>query len=195
MTKLHPAPEQPESLATSQQPHGVVLLIDEIDKAEPDLPNGLLETLGQYQFTVPYLNQQSLQSELKNPIRADRERLLIVITTNEERELPSAFVRRCLVHTLKMEESAEQINGIEKRVAWLIARARLHFGSKISEEVYRKAAELLWQDRTSGNYSRYPPGLAEYIDLLKALRGLEPDEQARRLEKIASYTLKKEVTE
>ena len=197
MTKLHPAPEpeQPESLAASQQPHGVVLLIDEIDKAEPDLPNGLLETLGQYQFTVPYLNQQAAQSELKNPIQAEPARLLIVITTNEERELPSAFVRRCLVHTLKMEESAEQINGIEKRVAWLIARAQLHFGSQISEDVYRKAAELLWQDRTSGNYLRYPPGLAEYIDLLKALRGLEPGEQARRLEKIASYTLKKEVTE
>ena len=195
VTKLRPRPDWSQFQAGESQPPGVVLLIDEIDKAEPDLPNGLLETLGQYQFTVPYLNQQAAQSELKNPIQAEPARLLIVITTNEERELPSAFVRRCLVHTLKIEESAEQINGIEKRVAWLIARARLYFGSKISEDVYRKAAELLWQDRTSGSYSRYPPGLAEYIDLLKALRGLESDEQARRLEKIASYTLKKEVTE
>ena len=195
MTKLYPAPEWRESLVASQQPPGVVLLIDEIDKAEPDLPNGLLETLGQYQFTVPYLNQQLPQSELKNPIRANRERLLIVIATNEERELPSAFVRRCLVHTLEIGGTKEQGKSKEKPEEWLMKRAKLHFGSQISEDVYREAAGLLWQDRTSGNYLRYPPGLAEYIDLLKALRGLEPDEQARRLDKIASYTLKKEVTE
>ncbi len=195
MTQLHPAPERPQNLTAAQQPPGVVLLIDEIDKAEPDLPNGLLETLGHYQFTVPYLNQMNAANSIKNPIQADPSRLLIIITTNEERELPSAFVRRCLVHTLKMEESAEPINGIEKRVDWLIKRASLHFGQQISEQVYRQAAELLWKDRTSVSYSRYPPGLAEYIDLLNALQGLESDEQARRLERIASYTLKKEVTE
>ena len=174
---------------------GAPALIDEIDKAEPDLPNGLLETLGQYQFTVPYLNQQHARTNIKNPIEADPARLLVVITTNEERELPTAFVRRCLVHTLKMEESTETVDGIEKRVQWLMQRGQLHFGQRISEPVYRQAAELLWQDRMSTSYTRYPPGLAEYIDLLKALRSLGHDEQESRLTKIASYTLKKEVTE
>ena len=195
VTKLRPRPHGSQLRAGESQPPGVVLLIDEIDKAEPDLPNGLLETLGQYQFTAPYLNQQAAQSELKNPIQADPARLLIVITTNEERELPSAFVRRCLVHTLKMEESTEKEGSIEKRVQWLMQRAKLHFGQQISEPVYHKAAELLWRDRASASYTRYPPGLAEYIDLLKALRGLRSDEQAERLDKIASFTLKKEVTE
>ncbi len=188
VTKLRPAPERPQKLTKSQQPDGVVLLIDEIDKADPDLPNGLLETLGQYQFTVPYLNQQSIQIGLKNPIKADPSRLLVVITTNEERELPTAFVRRCLVHTLKMENSAG------KREQWLIDRACLHFGTKISKTVYQEAAQLLWKDREAQSDSRYLPGLAEYIDLLKALEFLKPKEQEQRLRKIANFSLKKEVS-
>ncbi|MEI2768913.1 MAG: AAA family ATPase [Nitrosomonas sp.] len=197
VTQLRPRPDwaQDPSGQAQSQPQGIVLLLDEIDKAEPDLPNGLLETLGQYQFTVPYLNQRQVQASIKNPIEADPARLLVVITTNEERELPTAFVRRCLVHTLKMEESAETVGGIEKRVQWLMQRGQLHFGQHISEQVYRQAAELLWQDRMSASYTRYPPGLAEYIDLLKALHRLKHDEQESRLTKIASYTLKKEVVE
>lgn len=191
VTKLRPRPDWAQDPSRQAPPTGIVLLLDEIDKAEPDLPNGLLETLGQYQFTVPYL----MQTSIKNPIEADPVRLLVVIATNEERELPTAFVRRCLVHTLKMEESAEAVDGIEKRVQWLMQRGQLHFGQRINEQVYRQAAELLWQDRMSASYTRYPPGLAEYIDLLKALRSLGHDEQESRLTKIASYTLKKEVAE
>ncbi len=154
--------------------HGVVLLIDEIDKAEPDLPNGLLETLGDYKFTVPYINQT---------ITAKPEKLLVIITTNEERELPPAFLRRCFVHTLKMEETTD----------WLTARGELHFGDKIAESVYLDAAKLLLDDRK--NCKRYKPGLAEYIDLLSALSKLEPDEQQQRLTKIKDYALKKELVD
>ena len=159
----------------------MVLLLDEIDKAEPDLPNGLLETLGQYQFTAPYIDRAS------NPISADPKRLLVIITTNEERELPKAFVRRCFVHTLTMEEAPE------KRLSWLIDRGRLHFKTQITDEAYSKAAELLWQDRDDTPHHQYPPGLAEYIDLLTAISVLPPDEQLPRLDKIAQYALKKEL--
>lgn len=189
--KMHPRPSF--STHADAYPDGVVLLLDEMDKAEPDLPNGLLETLGNYQFTVPYINPKDSNDVIKNPVTANPAHLLVVITTNEERELPTAFVRRCLVHTLKMEESAEQVNGIEKRYNWLIERGKLHFGNRISTPVYLRAAELLWSDRTASTYSRYPPGLAEYIDLLGALQSLNHDEQQQRLEKIASYALKKEL--
>lgn len=168
-TKLRAAPEN-----NNAHENGVVFLIDEIDKAEPDLPNGLLETLGTYQFTVPYINQT---------IKANPEKLLVIITTNEERELPTAFVRRCFVHTLKMEETAD----------WLKERGELHFGDKIADDVYTKAAELLLEDRKL--YKRYPPGLAEYIDLLSALSKLELDEQQQRLKAIANYALKKELAD
>lgn len=160
---------------------GVVLLIDEIDKAEPDLPNGLLETLGHYEFTVPYIDHK----EGKNPIKANCDNLLVIITTNEERELPTAFVRRCFVHTLKMEASED----------WLIKRGRLHFGDNIADVVYQQAAELLLQDRRAASHSRYPAGLAEYIDLLTALHELPLEDQLARLTNISRYALKKEVDE
>ena len=68
---------------------GAVLLIDEIDKAEPDVPNDLLEVLDTRSFGV-----RDLQ------VSAERkpEELLVIITTNLERELPGAFMRRCVVH-------------------------------------------------------------------------------------------------
>lgn len=203
-TRLRPPPESPDPATPrgkNWQAHtgGVVLLLDEIDKAEPDLPNGLLETLGHYRFTVPYINHKHRETLLPNPVKADPARLLIVITTNEERELPKAFVRRCFVHTLKMETSAEKVReegigqGMEKRHRWLVERGQLHFGNRIATEVYLLAAQLLWQDREANPHSLYPPGLAEYIDLLGALEALPAAEQRQRLEKIARYALKKEV--
>lgn len=191
---LHPAPELPdENTAKGKQwqpdTGGVVLLLDEIDKADPDLPNGLLETLGQYHFTVPYAEQKCIE--------ADPSKVLVIITTNEERELPSAFVRRCFVHTLKMETSNEPVKDaitqqtVDKRYQWLVQRGALHFGKKIAPTVYQQAAELLWEDRSSP-YLRYPPGLAEYIDLLKALQTLSKKQQKKRLTSIADYALKKE---
>lgn len=189
--KLHPKPALAGN--SNEGPNGVVLLLDEMDKAEPDLPNGLLETLGNFQFTVPYIHPEDSSESIKNPITADSSRLLVIITTNEERELPTAFVRRCLVHTLKMEESTDPINNTEKRYQWLIERGQLHFGNRIDKAIYQRAAELLWQDRSTGAFSRYPPGLAEYIDLLKALLHVDHTEQQQRLDKIARYALKKEL--
>ncbi|HND55685.1 MAG TPA: MoxR family ATPase, partial [Pirellulaceae bacterium] len=71
---------------------GTVLLIDEIDKAETDVPNGLLEALGSRQFTPPFDHQ---------PVAQTGECPLVVITTNEERALPDPFLRRCVVLDLK----------------------------------------------------------------------------------------------
>lgn len=203
-THLRPAPAPPDNTHQCGQTWeagsgGVVLLLDEIDKAEPDLPNGLLETLGHYQFTVPYINHidsKQASSGVKNPIRAGNSDLLVIITTNEERELPSAFVRRCFVHTLKMEASAEKIDdieGVEKRYQWLIDRGRLHFADAIDDKVYLAAAQLLWRDRTAHSNTRYPPGLAEYIDLLNALQHVNKDEQPQRLSDISRYALQKEL--
>lgn len=158
----------------NKETDGVVLLVDEIDKAEPNLPNGLLQTLGDLEFNVPYVNKR---------ISADPERLLIIITTNEERDLPSALVRRCYTHTLKMEEG-------ESRHEWLIKRGELHFKDRIKNSVYKKAAELLWEDRQS--HKQYPPGLAEYLDLLRALSKINKTKQNERLEDISQFVYQKE---
>lgn len=182
--------ETPEN----KKPEGVVLLLDEIDKAQPDLANGLLETLGDRSFNVPFLSSNNNNSDI-NPVKAAEDaNVLVVITTNEERELPSAFLRRCFVHTLTMEP--KDLNDDEDlhaaRIAWLVKRGELHFGEKINKEVYTQAAELVWKDREA--QTLYKPGLAEYIDLLKALSAVDVKEQLTMLNAISSYALKKEMS-
>jgi MoxR-like ATPase len=68
---------------------GVVILIDEIDKADPDVPNDLLVILGDSRFTV---------TDYDPPWRSPKpmRKVLVLITTNGERELPPAFLRRCV---------------------------------------------------------------------------------------------------
>lgn len=201
----------------SRENGGIVLLLDEIDKAQPDLANGLLETLDdRRQFNVPYLSVkrelQAGEKPLHNPISADKGRdILVIFTTNEERELPQAFLRRCFVHTLSMElstaldsdfelegldtgkftkEEIEEQGYMQKRLTWLIKRGQLHFETAVDPNVYYLAAWLLWQDRGASSF--YKPGLAEYIDLLRALSKIEnPDEQFARLKEISKFALQK----
>ncbi len=163
--------------------NGCVVLIDEIDKADSDVPNGLLEALGSGRFTP--LGQTEL-------VEVRGEPPLVVITTNEERVLPNAFVRRCLVLELKLPRDDPKL------VEHLITRAEAHFPkwAKISKELLREAAELLVADRRAareGNVSPLP-GQAEYLDLLRAVYHLEPgdvDRQKKILKSVSKYAVRK----
>ena len=143
---------------------GVVLLIDEIDKAESDLPNGLLEALGNGRFTVtPTGTVVERAGGVPPP--------LVIVTTNDERELPAAFLRRCLVLTLKLPEE-------DKLVGFLEERGKLHFPKLCAAfpDVPTAAAQMLIEDRKAANEAGvYKPGLAEYLDLLRALEGIGGD--------------------
>ncbi|MGE5341990.1 MAG: AAA family ATPase [Candidatus Omnitrophota bacterium] len=168
---------------------GCVVLIDEIDKADADLPNGLLETLGNGAFTVPFLKEAvGLSKDTPAP--------LVVITTNEERELPTAFIRRCLV--LHLELPKEEL----KLKAWLMKRGEIHFGpgcpEECSEAVRKEAANQLWQDREDALKRSVPaPGQAEYLDMLRAVCRISNDEtkQMEALEKIRDFALVKNAVE
>ena len=72
-------------------PDRVVLLIDEIDKADIEFPNDLLWELDQMEFYIP---------ETKETISA-RQRPIVIITSNAEKELPDAFLRRCVFHYIE----------------------------------------------------------------------------------------------
>ena len=80
-----------EAFAADEQP---VLLIDEIDKADIEFPNDLLRELDRMEFYV-YETQQLV---------AARHRPIIVITSNNEKELPDAFLRRCFFHYIKFPD-------------------------------------------------------------------------------------------
>jgi MoxR-like ATPase len=150
--------------------HGCVVLIDEIDKADTDVPNGLLEALGNMGFDVPLTGAAVAMS-------SDAVPPLVVVTTNEERELPAAFLRRCLVYSMSMDDHPQG------ELGFLLSRGRDHFNDQITDdEVYNEAAEQLLKDRsTSTGQGLVKPGAAEYIDLLRALTKLCPGDSAQQL--------------
>jgi MoxR-like ATPase len=162
---------------------GCVVLLDEIDKADTDVPNGLLEALGAGAFTP--VGQS-------DPVEVQGEPPLVVITTNEERVLPNAFVRRCLVLDLKLPVDDELL------IAHLVARARAHFPEQAerSSDVLASAAELIVRDRRIAlKASVLPlPGQAEYLDLLRAVFRLAPGDaelQKTGLNNVAKFVVRK----
>jgi MoxR-like ATPase len=156
------AAEEPfAQLNRERDPQCSVVLIDEIDKADPDVPNALLVPLGSTEFLVTptrFLVRQQVTDSQDTPQR------LIVITTNEERELPPAFLRRCIVHTLP-----------EPNHDTLVTIARRHLslaGSAVTDEeeqlLQQLAAKLLkLRDDVRGRGGR-PPSTAEYLDAVHA---------------------------
>jgi MoxR-like ATPase len=80
--------------AAIRSPQRRLVLIDEIDKAPRDFPNDLLDVIDQMEFTIP---------ELKETYRA-KERPVVIITSNSERQLPAPFLRRCVYHRLQFPD-------------------------------------------------------------------------------------------
>ncbi|MGO8672162.1 MAG: AAA family ATPase [Capsulimonadaceae bacterium] len=162
---------------------GCVILIDEIDKADTDVPNSLLESLGNTGFYVPYLQQSvALPEGVPGP--------LVVITTNEERELPAAFLRRCMVYQMAFP------NDRDRQIDFLISRGRVHFKvGVIAPSVYTAAARQLLSDRDDARRNGLAiPGFAEYRDLLTALADLCPANETRQnevLSIIGKFALRK----
>lgn len=138
----------PRELRRADQPTATpqldpaVVLIDEIDKADPDLPNNLLEVLGGLRFGVA-------DTGLKVSCRAGVP--LIVITSNDERDLPPAFVRRCITLALKQPN--------------LEAVAKLHFPHET--KTVAAAAKLLLEGAV------VPPSAAEFLDFIQACKELQ----------------------
>jgi len=188
---------------------GVVLLLDEIDKADADLPNSLLETLDNGKFTVPWLGQSVGASG-----ESQKTRPLVVITTNEDRQLPGAFVRRCMVLELALPDDEENL------VRYLKGLAVYHFPkdlppgdipkddqplrndvqggpqqSRFDDQVLEEAARQLYKDRQAAEtLGLTMPGQAEYLDILRVLDELASTETERQLEllhEIKDFALKK----
>ena len=171
-------PDRPEGWTEAL---GVVVLIDEIDKADASVPNGLLDALGHGSFEAPGRGPD------KPVVMGRSRRPLVVITTNEERALPDAFIRRCWVLHLALPENPDAL----KRE--LVARGKAHF-SGISEKILDEAATLLAEDRAFFKaQDLYAPGLAEYIDLLDAVQDQRatPEEQSTLLKQLRKFALHK----
>jgi MoxR-like ATPase len=149
-------------------PVGHVVLIDEIDKADTDLPNSLLEVFGERELSLPCA-PHTLSYRTHDALPP-----LILMTTNEDRELPAPFLRRCVVLSLEVQAND---------AAWLVKhRAKAHFGTSgqedarpsLPEAAMLAAAVLMVEERQQFRAAGLtPPGVAEYLDLLHALHELK----------------------
>lgn len=161
---------------------GVVLLIDEIDKADPSVPNGLLDAFGNGRFEV----------EGREPVVAKGARApLVIVTTNEERALPDAFVRRCLVLNCALPEREDAL------VSVLVARGAANVDG-CHPELLHKAATLIARERLRLHGSgTCRPGVAEYVDLLRAVVGqpMDHDEKMALLDELKEFATSKHLLE
>jgi MoxR-like ATPase len=129
---------------------GAVLLLDEIDKADPDLPNDLLVVLGKGEFVV-----SDVAAGLE--LGALRKHRLIVITTNGERELPPAFLRRCVCLRLETPQAAEL-----KQIA-ISHMPKLATSPHLDGWIAR-----MFAIRDACKSDQHKPGTAEILDAIRA---------------------------
>jgi MoxR-like ATPase len=130
--------------------HPAVVLIDEIDKADPDVPNDLLVSLGSLRFRV---------DELGRDISSER-RLLVFITSNNERSLPPAFLRRCVTHRLEQPSAAR----LKK-----IAAAHFPNEAAANGDLFQQVAEKVVGLRGGAtDAAQASPSTAEYLDAVRA---------------------------
>lgn len=125
----------------------VVLLIDEIDKADLEFPNDLLWELDQMEFYI---------HETKRTIKA-KHRPIVIITSNAEKELPDAFLRRCIFHYIDFP-GAELMEEI----------VRTHFPN-VEEHLLKDAMEVFYWIRSIKDV-RKKPSTSELIDWINALQ-------------------------
>ena len=123
-----------------------VLLIDEIDKADIEFPNDLLQELDRMSFDV-YETQERVTAA---------ERPIVVITSNNEKELPDAFLRRCFFHYIKFPDRETMQAIID-----------VHFPG-IQKTLVRKAMDIFYEVRDVPGLKK-KPSTSELLDWLKLL--------------------------
>tara|TARA_B100000427_G_scaffold260077_1_gene224324 strand:+ start:5917 stop:6774 length:858 start_codon:yes stop_codon:yes gene_type:complete len=132
----------------------VVLLVDEIDKADIEFPNDLLQEIDRMEFYV---------YETKETIKA-KNRPIVIITSNNEKELPDAFLRRCFFHYINFPDRAtmEQIVSVHH--------------PKIKKKLVKEALDIFFDVRKVPGLKK-KPSTSEVIDWLKLLMSDDlPDE-------------------
>ena len=123
-----------------------VLLIDEIDKADIEFPNDLLQELDRMSFDV-YETRERVEA---------RERPIVVITSNNEKELPDAFLRRCFFHYIKFPDRETMAEIID-----------VHFPD-IQKRLVSKAMDIFYELRDVPGLKK-KPSTSELLDWLKLL--------------------------
>lgn len=153
-----------------------VVLIDEIDKAPRDLPNDLLAEMAQGRFTIPEIpenlagqvfDQNEPTIELRRHMHRPpgQKRPLVVVTSNAERQLPDAFLRRCVFFHIPFPDEGELLKILAERFP-------NQPGQRPTAAVLHDTLAVTKALRDPANRLIKPPGTAEIIGFVRAL--LEP---------------------
>ena len=129
-----------------------VLLIDEIDKADIEFPNDLLLELDKMEFHVYETNERIVA----------KERPIVIITSNNEKELPDAFLRRCFFHYIDFPSSDEMQQIID-----------VHYPN-VKQDLVRQALEVFFNLREANGLKK-KPSTSELLDWLKLLMAEDID--------------------
>ena len=145
-----------EAFTADMQP---VLLIDEIDKADIEFPNDLLQELDRMEFYV---------YETKELVKA-KQRPIVVITSNNEKELPDAFLRRCFFHYIRFPDKGTMRKIID-----------VHYPS-IKKDLLKEALESFYKVRDVRGLKK-KPSTSELLDWIKLLVAEDIPPEALRAE-------------
>jgi MoxR-like ATPase len=140
-----------------QQDKRVVLLIDEIDKADIEFPNDLLQELDRMEFYV-YETGETIKAE---------QRPLVIITSNNEKELPDAFLRRCFFHYISFPD-ADTMSQI----------VNVHYPD-IKDRLVKSALSSFYEVRDVPGLKK-KPSTSELLDWLKLLMNEDIDPETLR---------------
>ena len=143
-----------EAFESAERP---VLLIDEIDKADIEFPNDLLQELDRMEFYV-YETNETIAAKI---------RPLVLITSNNEKELPDAFLRRCFFHYIRFPD-ADTMNAI----------VDVHFPG-IKKKLVAEALRIFYDMRKVPGLKK-KPSTSELLDWLKLLLVEDIDDEALR---------------
>ncbi|NET59720.1 MAG: MoxR family ATPase [Symploca sp. SIO2E6] len=146
--------------------HRPIILIDEIDKADIDFPNDLLLELEEQRFEI---------TEIGDTIEAQHPPI-VLITSNQEKELPDAFLRRCIFYYLEFPDAEDLINIVNA-----------HFPEQLSIELVAAAVErfIELRERATNRRDGKKVSTSELLDWIRWLQRYPPEEALEIIDNLA----------
>jgi MoxR-like ATPase len=121
-----------KAFAKSTPDAPAIILIDEIDKADVDFPNDLLLELDKAEYVIEELNETVTA----------KEKPIVIITSNHEKELPTAFLRRCIFHYIELPEENILIEILKNRLKQLPESDKVEASDELLEKIVKVFLEL-----------------------------------------------------
>jgi MoxR-like ATPase len=169
-----------------KKPMSSVVLIDEIDKAPRDFPNDLLNEIDNMEFNISELMNLEIKKNTEN-----NARILVIMTSNFEKALPDAFLRRCLFYHIPAPDQAELIE---------IVKLRMGDGTQLSANIDQIVAKFIEIRNTLKDKKPSTAELLEWVKVLETLGLLSSkldfnnlfDEQSKKLKQSYAALAKSE---